>query len=103
MSIPSSQSFMHGGRRIAYRVYGEGDRVVVLTHGLLMDSRMFAKLGPAVARHGFRVITVDMPGHGDSDQPHDMSSYSMPLFGRDVVALLDHLGVESAVIGGTSL
>jgi pimeloyl-ACP methyl ester carboxylesterase len=103
MSLPSSQSFTHAGRRIAYREYGAGPRVVVLTHGLLMDSRMFRKLAPVVARRGYRVITVDMLGHGESDQPHDMAAYSMPLYGRDVVALLDHLGVDQAVVGGTSL
>lgn len=74
-----------------------------MTHGLLMDGRMFAKLVPALAGHGHRVITVDMLGHGSSDQPHDMTCYSMPQFGRDVIALLDHLGIEQAVVGGTSL
>ncbi len=94
---------MHGGRRIAYREEGAGDRVVVLTHGLLMDGRMFAKLVPVLVAHGHRVVTVDMLGHGDSDHPHDMTAYSMQQFGRDVIALLDHLGIERAVVGGTSL
>jgi pimeloyl-ACP methyl ester carboxylesterase len=76
---------------------------VVLTHGLLMDGRMFARVAPAIAAAGNRVITVDLPGHGAADQPHDMTAYSMQQFGRDVVALLDHLGVAQAVIGGTSL
>jgi len=96
-------SFTHRGRRIAYREYGTGNRVVVLTHGLLMDSRMYTKLAPTLAAGGHRVIAVDMLGHGDSDQPHDMTAYSMPQYGRDVIALLDHLGVDQAVIGGTSL
>jgi pimeloyl-ACP methyl ester carboxylesterase len=49
------------------------------------------------------VIAVDMLGHGASAQPHDMTAYSMPQFGRDVIALLDHLDLPQAVIGGTSL
>jgi pimeloyl-ACP methyl ester carboxylesterase len=103
IELPPSQSFTHQGRRIAYRSYGSGSRVIVMTHGLLMNNRMFAKLGPTLASRGHRVITVDMYGHGESDQPHDMEAYSMTLFGSDVVALLDHLGLEQAVIGGTSL
>ena len=101
--LPAPQHFTHDGRRIAYRVHGAGPRVVVLTHGLLMDSRMFSNLAPVLTERGHRVITVDMLGHGASDQPHDMMAYSMPQFGRDVIALLDHLGLEQAVVGGTSL
>jgi pimeloyl-ACP methyl ester carboxylesterase len=103
MSLEVPASFVHRGRRIAYREYGSGPRVLVLTHGLLMDSRMYTRLAPAIAKHGHRVITVDMLGHGASMQPHDMTAYSMPQFGRDLVALLDHLGVAEAVVGGTSL
>lgn len=98
-----SQRFSNGSRHIAYREYGEGARVVVLVHGLLMDGRMYTKLAPTLAARGYRVLVVDMLGHGASDQPHDMTCYSMPQFGADVVALLEHLGIESAVIGGTSL
>jgi pimeloyl-ACP methyl ester carboxylesterase len=101
--LPPSQSFMHDDRRIAWREYGAGSRVVVLTHGLLMDARMFTGLAPSIAARGFRVITVDMLGHGDSDQPHDMTAHSMTRYGQDVVALLDHLGIPQAVVGGTSL
>jgi pimeloyl-ACP methyl ester carboxylesterase len=68
-----------------------------------MDSRMFGKLGPALAERGHRVITVDVLGHGESDQPHDMTAYSMTQFGGDVLALMDHLGLDRAVVGGTSL
>jgi pimeloyl-ACP methyl ester carboxylesterase len=49
------------------------------------------------------VITVDLLGHGRSDRPAEMSQYSMTFFARQVEALLDHLGLKSAVIGGTSL
>ena len=102
-SLPVDASFTYRGRRIAFREYGSGPRALVLTHGLLMDGRMYCKLAPAVAARGHRVITVDMLGHGASDQPHEMTAYSMPQFGRDVLALLDHLDLREAVIGGTSL
>lgn len=98
-----AESFVHKRRRLAYRSYGSGAKVVVLTHGLLMDGTMFSKLAPPLAARGFRVVTVDMLGHGASDQPHDMTAHSMTDYGKDVVALLDHLGVRQAVVGGTSL
>ncbi len=91
------------GYRIGYDSYGEGDRVLVLVHGLLMNRRMFERLGPALAERGNRVICMDLLGHGRSDRPEDLRLYSMPLFARQVAALLDHLGLESAVVGGTSL
>jgi pimeloyl-ACP methyl ester carboxylesterase len=100
---PPLATFTHRGRRIAYRVHGDGPRVVVLTHGLLMDGRMYTGLAPVIAAAGYRVVTVDMLGHGASDQPHDMTAYSMSQFGRDVIALLDHLAVTQAIVGGTSL
>ncbi|MGC1853028.1 MAG: alpha/beta hydrolase [Solirubrobacterales bacterium] len=91
------------GHRIGFDEYGEGERPIVLIHGLLMNRRMFERLGPALARRGNRVICVDLLGHGRSDQPDDLRLYSMPLFAEQVVALLDHLGLERAVVGGTSL
>ena len=100
---PGPASFTHRGRRISFRSHGAGPRVLVLTHGLLMDMRMYTRLAPALAEAGHRVITIDMLGHGESAQPYDMTEYSMQQFGRDVIALLDHLGLPEAVIGGTSL
>jgi pimeloyl-ACP methyl ester carboxylesterase len=91
------------GHRIGYDEYGEGERPIVLVHGLLMNRRMFGLLGPALAERGNRAICVDLLGHGRSDQPDDLRLYSMPLFAEQVVALLDHLGLERAVVGGTSL
>ena len=96
-------SFVHRGLRISFREYGNGPRAIVLVHGLLMDGSMFQRVAPALAERGHRVILVDLPGHGASDQPPEMEKYSMTAYGRDVVALLDHLGLEKAVIGGTSL
>jgi len=95
--------FHYEGHRISYDVYGEGERLIVLVHGLLMNRHMFDRLGPELASRGNRVVTVDMLGHGRSDRPEDLRLYSMPLFSRQLVALLDHLEEESAVVGGTSL
>jgi pimeloyl-ACP methyl ester carboxylesterase len=96
-------AFDYEGHRITYDEFGTGDRVLVLVHGLLMNRRMFDRLASEVARRGNRIVCIDLLGHGRSDRPEDMRLYSMPLFARQVVALLDHLGLEQAVVGGTSL
>jgi pimeloyl-ACP methyl ester carboxylesterase len=90
-------------RTLAYRVYGEGTRVTVLLHGLLLSQRMHEPLARALAERGNRVVTLDLLGHGRSDRPRDMWRYSMSFFGQEVVGLLDHLQVDEAVVGGTSL
>ncbi|HSD24715.1 MAG TPA: alpha/beta hydrolase [Solirubrobacterales bacterium] len=95
--------FDYNGFRISYDEYGIGERPLILIHGLLMNRRMFDRLGPVMAERGNRVITVDLLGHGRSDRPADMSQYSMTFFARQVEALLDHLDLDNAVIGGTSL
>jgi pimeloyl-ACP methyl ester carboxylesterase len=96
-------TFRHGGQRLAYTTYGEGPRLTVLLHGLLFSQRMHAELAQALAARGNRVVTLDLLGHGRSDRPTDMWRYSMTEFGREVVALLDHLGADEAVVMGTSL
>jgi pimeloyl-ACP methyl ester carboxylesterase len=95
--------FEYGDRRLAYSSYGEGPRVVVLLHGLLFSRFMHDALARALAERGHRVLTLDLLGHGGSDRPADMWRYSMTEFGREVVALLDHLEVDEAAVMGTSL
>jgi pimeloyl-ACP methyl ester carboxylesterase len=48
------------------REWGSGDRVAVLVHGMMGESRQFWEVGPALADRGFRAIAVDLPGHGHS-------------------------------------
>ena len=96
-------SFTFEGHRLAYTEYGAGDRPVVLTHGIMFTRRMHAPLARTLAADGFRVVTLDLLGHGESDRPTQSWRYSIPAFAVQVVALLDHLGIDRAVIGGTSL
>jgi pimeloyl-ACP methyl ester carboxylesterase len=95
--------FFVDGDRLEYTEYGSGDQWVVLLHGQLMPRRMHQPLARAIAAEGFHVVTLDLLGHGRSDRPLDPKGYSMTAFGEQVIALLDHLGADQAVIGGTSL
>jgi len=94
----------HQGRdRLEYTEYGDGPHWVVLLHGQLMPRRMHQPLARALAAEGLHVVTLDLLGHGRSDRPADPLVYSMSAFAEQVVALLDHLGADQAVVGGTSL
>src|SRR5436305_441394 len=97
--------FRYEGHRISYDVYGEGKRLIALTHGLLMNRHMFDRLAPELAERGNRVVTVDMLGHGRSDRPEDLRLYSMPRFARQLVALLDHLEeqISSRLVAANSI
>jgi len=64
---------------------------------------MHEPLARDLADRGNRVVTLDLLGHGRSARPRDMWRYSMSSFGDQVVALLDHLEVDEAVVMGTSL
>lgn len=78
-------------------------RTLILLHGLLLSQEMHRPLAEALAARGNRVVTVDLLGHGASERPRDMWRYSMAACGEQVVALMDHLQVEQAVVMGTSL
>src|SRR3984893_4655094 len=116
-------SFRYQGQRIAYTEFGGGPaavtsgggrgraakseagdtRPLILVHGLLLSQKMHRQLAEDLAARGNRVITVDLLGHGESDRPRDMWRYSMAFYGEQVVALMDHLQIEEAVVMGTSL
>ena len=98
-----TKDFEFEGHRLVYDEYGSGDRVVVLLPGLLFSRRMHAPLAETLADSGYRVLCLDLLGHGDSDRPPEMWNYGMSAFGRQAIALLEAAGVKQAVIGGTSL
>lgn len=99
-------SFGYDGFTISFEEKGRrssADRPIVLLHGLLFSRRHHLGLADALVEAGNRVILIDLLGHGQSDKPRHSRHYTMELLGRQVVALLDHLDVPQAVIGGTSL
>jgi pimeloyl-ACP methyl ester carboxylesterase len=87
------------GQRICYEDTGGKGLPLVLAHGFLMDREMFA---PQVAafRDRCRVVTWDARGHGLTETTADDFSYWDSA--DDLRGLLDHLGIERAVVGGMS-
>jgi pimeloyl-ACP methyl ester carboxylesterase len=100
---PRTRDFRYEGHRLVYDEYGSGERPVVLVPGLLFSRKMHGPLATTLAERGYRVLCLDLLGHGESDRPPEMWNYSMTLFGTQVIGLLDQLELEQAVIGGTSL
>ncbi|MFJ3174768.1 alpha/beta fold hydrolase [Streptomyces roseus] len=81
--------------------WGEGDRVALLIHGMMADHRTWRQVGPALAARGYRVIAVDLRGHGASGR----GAYDPALFAEDVVETLP-AGADLALghsLGGLAL
>ncbi len=91
------------GLRLRFETHGRGPQVTVLLHGLLLDSRINRRLAADLARRGHQVVLLDLPGHGRSDHPTHAGAHRMDRYAELVVALLDHLAVDRAVVGGVSL
>ena len=89
------------GIEIDYEVTGDGP-VVLLGHGYGSTRHMWDDQHRALADR-WRVVSWDMRGHGETDSPSDPKQYSAALIVADMRALLQHLGVERAIIGGLSL
>jgi pimeloyl-ACP methyl ester carboxylesterase len=89
------------GVNIYYEDHGSGP-VVLLSHGYSATTRMWEGQVAAL-KDNYRVITWDMRGHGQSDSPDDPKAYSEAATCDDMAAILKHLGIEKAVIGGLSL
>lgn len=88
------------GIQIAYDDTGSGP-AVVLIHGYPLCRQMWRSQVAALVAAGYRVVTLDLRGFGESEAPE--GAYSMSTFADDVAALLTHLGIERAVIGGMSM
>jgi pimeloyl-ACP methyl ester carboxylesterase len=86
------------GATVDYEDTGGSGPVVVLSHGVLMNGSMFAPQVEAL-RDAYRVVTWDERGHGEAEHEGTWTYWDSA---RDVLALLDHLGVGSAVLGGMS-
>lgn len=80
-----------------------GRTTLVCLHGLTRNSRDFESLAPWLAGRGHRVLVPEMRGRGRSDRDPEPKNYAPPVYAGDVIALLDHAGVERAIFIGTSM
>lgn len=86
------------GTTIYFEDTGGKGPALILSHGFLMDHTMFdAQVAALRATH--RVVTWDERGFGGTHAPGDFTYWDSA---NDVLALMDHLGIEKAVVGGMS-
>ncbi len=87
------------GQRLRFDDSGGGGPPVILSHGFLMDREMFASQVDVLAPE-FRVITWDERGFGETE--FDDQPFTYWDSARDCLGLLEHLGIDRAVLGGMS-
>ena len=98
-------SFDSDGVAIHYEVFGDEKPPIVLVHGFA------SSLQGNWVRAGWidtltpirRVVALDCRGHGESGKPHDPEAYAGDAMPNDVIALMDHLGIEKADLCGYSM
>ncbi|MFZ0492387.1 MAG: alpha/beta hydrolase, partial [Acidimicrobiia bacterium] len=87
------------GNQVAYEIVGDGDVDLLLVHGITESRRTWDPLlGPL--SESYRVISVDLPGHGESDP---VDSYGLDRLADDVGAVVDEVGNGTPLAVGHSL
>lgn len=95
------QYYLHDGFRLAYYEAGPKDGVpILLVHGWPELAFSWSNQIPALAVAGYRAIAVDLRGFGHSAAPQHPSHYGIAQIVSDLEALLDHLGLDQAILLG---
>ncbi|MFC4427596.1 alpha/beta fold hydrolase [Deinococcus navajonensis] len=89
------------GARIHYVSQGTGTPMLLL-HGYPLSGELFARNRDALANAGYRVITIDHRGYGQSTAPASDPG-SLQTYASDALAVMDQLNVPKAIIGGMSM
>lgn len=103
LDVPTFESF--DGVELSYDVEGDGAPVLLL-HGYAADAYTnWVRPGVVdkLASGGYRAITLDQRGHGQSEKPHDPAAYADEAMVRDAQALLDHLSLDRCLCAGYSM
>jgi len=88
------------GELIAYTVAGSGSPALVFIHGWMCDQSYWSEqVGPFSADH--LVVTIDLPGHGDSGMTRD--DWDMVALGGDVRSVVEHLDLSEVIVIGHSM
>lgn len=98
-SADGAQTAEINGAHIYYEVAGSGPPLLLI-HGYPLSSQLFREQAEGLSDR-YRVITPDLRGFGESEAPD--SEASIETYAEDMLALMDHLEIEQAVIGGHSM
>ena len=89
------------GLKIHYRDVGEGFPIVFL-HGFTGNTRNWALTVPSL-RDRFRCVSIDYPGHGQSEKPADTAFYALPNMAAVAYAAIREIGIEECFLAGHSM
>jgi pimeloyl-ACP methyl ester carboxylesterase len=95
----SAHSAQLDGAKIHYTEYGAGQNALLFVHGWSCDETFWSGQASALGEK-FHVITIDLPGHGQSDKPP--VAYTMDLYARAIDAVLGEAKVKAATLVGHS-
>src|SRR5579864_8557530 len=101
--------FSSGGLNIAFDDIapgGGGGQTVFLIHGFATNrAENWRRLGwyGAFERKDYRIVALDLRGHGESDKPHDPGAYGGEALLGDILGLMDHLGLGRVDLMGYSM
>jgi len=91
------------GVKITYQVMGQGSPIL-LVHGGFGYKEMWEEMGVVESlKKKYKLISIDLRGHGLSDKPHNPSAYSMKAFTSDMEAVLDRLEIHQVNYWGYSM
>lgn len=101
------QNFSSDDVQIAFIDVGDRQaRPILLIHGFASNTEanwIAPKWVELLTEAGFRVVSYDNRGHGQSEKLYDVEDYGAPLMAEDARRLLDHLGIESCDVMGYSM
>lgn len=89
------------GIPLHFSTAGKGPRTVILVHGWTCDETSWSEQAPVLAQQ-YRVVTLDLPGHGKSGFPKD-GKFSMDLFARAIEAVRVEVQADHVVLVGHSM
>lgn len=86
--------------KVHYTNYGKGETALFFVHGWACDETIWSEQAPALAER-IRVITIDLPGHGQSEKPQTIE-YDKKLYTRAIDGVINDAGIKSVILGGHS-
>jgi pimeloyl-ACP methyl ester carboxylesterase len=98
--VMETQYFKRPEGTLAYSDYGGSGELVLMLPGMGDLRGEYRFLAPKLGEAGYRAVTVDLRGHGESSVP--WKTYEVPSVGGDILALIEHLNAGPAHVIGTS-
>jgi sigma-B regulation protein RsbQ len=86
--------------KVHYTNYGKGETALVFVHGWACDETVWTDQAPTLAEK-IRVITIDLPGHGQSDKPQTIE-YNKDLYVRAIDGVINDANVKSTILASHS-